>query len=164
MFPIPNSAIATQTARYGLLLFAIGSLIYMTATEWRQRSVGADADVDVAVGPSTRLIVYYFSQGKECITCEHIPQYARETLETHFAAELKSGVIVWREIDVDNPANEHYIDQYGLFTKSIVLEQVMDSQPIQWENLDRVWDYVYDKERFVEYMRAAIRKKLDVLP
>ena len=58
--------------------------------------------------------------------------------------------------DVDEPENEHFIEDYGLYTKSIVLVRMRDGAPTSWKNLERLWDLVYDRSAFMAYLRNEI--------
>jgi len=147
-----------------LLAFAAVSSAYVIAGEIAGRRGGSRPMDTAAIGPATRLVVYFFSEGKECATCEQIPACAREALDTYFAAELKSGAIVWAAIDVDDPRNRHYLDVYNIYTKSIVLSRVANGKEVRWKVLDKVWDLIYDRPAFVEYVRAEVRAELDAPP
>lgn len=147
-----------------LLVFAVGSVAYLAVMEIAQRRANvrtATTPSSAEVGPSTKLVVYYFSEGKECATCERIPLLARAALDEYFADAMKSGEIVWCPIDVDEARNAHYIDEYGIYTKSIVLARIENGKQTRWRSLDRVWDLVYDKDAFVEYVRDEVRADLE---
>lgn len=146
-----------------LLVFAIGSLAYMAIKEVsaRRASPGPDFATAAEITPATKLVVYFFSEGKECTTCEQIPLYTRAALEGNFANELKSGAIVWCAIDVDEPRNAHYIDEYQIFAKTIVLSRIADGKQTRFKNLVRIWDYVNDKTAFIDFVSKEIRAELD---
>ena len=154
---------AKKHFRNVLLVFAVGSLAYMVVKEVSDRRAASHTATASAakVTTATQLVVYYFSEGKECTTCEQIPLLARTALETQFPDELKSGAIVWCAIDVDEARNAHYIDEYGIYTKSIVLSRIENGKQTRWKNLDRVWDLVYDKPAFIEYVQQEVRADLD---
>lgn len=151
-----------------LLTLVAGSLLFLAGREVLDRRAAGKApstmEASAPLSPATRLVVYYFSQGKECSTCEQIPAFAREALDTYFAAELAAGVVVWRAIDVDEYRNEHYIDEYSLYTKAIVLSRMADGKQVGWDNLAQVWELVYDKPAFIDYLRKEIRKALETTP
>lgn len=150
--------------RNAVLALALGSVLWMAGQAWtaRRAALGDEALPPLApLSPATRLVVYYFSQGKECVTCEQIPAYAREALETHFAPQLASGEIVWRAVDVDDTRNAQYIEQYNIFTKSIVLVKVSQGQEGASETLKDVWDLLNSKDAFIEYVRSGVAKALE---
>lgn len=157
---------ARKYIRNALLVLVFGSILYMAATEIadrRQAKSGSQAaeSSTTDTGDVTKVVVYYFSEGKECSTCENIESYTREALETYFSHELSSGVIAWRSIDVDERRHEHFIPEYNLYTKSVVLVQCEHGRQVRWKNLEAVWDLVYDKPSFMEYIRDQTREYLD---
>lgn len=152
--------------RNALLVLVFGSLLYVLGKEILDRhkaesSVRTPTPAEADTSRSPRLIVYYFAQGKDCVTCEHIPAYTKEALDQYYGKELSSGEIAWRPINVDDPANEHFVTEYNLYTKSIVLAKQDGDKQTSWKNLDAVWDLVYDKPAFVQYVRDQIREYLD---
>jgi len=155
---------ARKHIRNFLLALVIGAVLYVAASEYvgRRQAVSEPRTAPAAADPD--LIVYYFSQGKECPTCNNIEAYARETLDRHFAPELASGRIAWRSIDVDEPRHEHFVTDYNLYTKSVVLVRMKDGRQVRWTNLEDVWDLVYDKPAFVEYVRRHVQEYLDAAP
>ncbi len=142
-----------------LLSFLVGgSLAYMGIQEFSARRTADNSDVIAPVdGVTPEYIVYYFSVGKECTTCEQIEAYTREALTTYFADDLASGKIQWRTADMDKPEHEHFATDYDLYTKSIVLVAVENGERGRWENLPKVWDYVYDHDAFTTYIRDSLQ-------
>jgi len=56
--------------------------------------------------------------------------------------------------------NEHFIQDYQLFSKSLVLVAKEGSKQTRWENLQEVWTLVGNKEAFIKYVQAEIRAYL----
>ncbi len=111
-----------------------------------------------------RLIVYYFDMGKDCSTCLNLEAYTRETLETHFPEALASGEIRWEIVDVDEQAHGHFVEEFGLYTKSVVLVTIEDGEILAHNNLSRIWELVYDKEAYMAYIRAQVEDALGAAP
>lgn len=148
-----------------LLLFVAGSLVYMAVQEIAARRADPIAEPIAAVdGVTPDVIVYYFSVGKECSTCESIEAYTTETLKTHFADALATGKIQWKTIDMDKPEYEHFATDYNLYTKSIVFVALENGEHGRWKNLEKVWDYVYDKPAFTAYVRESLDAFLEPAP
>lgn len=147
--------------RNALLILAAGGVVFVLAQEWAGRR-GAPAVFDDAPIPeAAQVVVYFFSTGKECTTCEQIPQYTKATLERNFAPAMASGALVYRAIDVDLPQHEHFLAEYKLYTKSVVVEQRAGGKSVRWVNLEKVWDLVYDEPGFEAYVRDAVRAMLE---
>jgi hypothetical protein len=66
---------------------------------------------------------------------------------------LADSTLIWGTINYDQKENKHYLKDYNLFTKAVILSRVKDGNEIEWKNLDRIWDLVHDKERFLKYIQ-----------
>ncbi|MDO9264459.1 MAG: nitrophenyl compound nitroreductase subunit ArsF family protein, partial [Desulfosalsimonadaceae bacterium] len=75
----------------------------------------------------------------------------------HFENELKTGKLVFRVINVDESANEHYNTDYQLYTKSLIVSDVKDGKEVRWKNLEKIWEFVRDEEQFDKYVHAEIK-------
>jgi len=110
--------------------------------------------------PNQQLIVYYFRGNMRCPTCHKLENYAREALETFFAEQLANKEILWKVVNIDIPGNEHFVKDYSLVTKSVVLSDVVDGKEVSWKNLDQIWQKVGDKNSYLEYIQDSIIKFL----
>ena len=142
-------------ARNALLLFVGAGLLFLAVMEIRGRGKTPDEPEPDGV------IVYYLSQGKECATCDNIEQFTRETLEADFAEELDSGGILWRIADMDKPQHAHFVTDFDLYTKSVVLVERDNGVVVRFVNLTKVWDLVYDKSAFQDYIREELNVFLE---
>ena len=111
----------------------------------------AGTDDGTAGGPD-RVVVFYFHGDKRCVTCMKLERYTRETVRDRFAGEVASGAVEFRAINVDEPANGHFVTEYELTTKSVVLVEIEDGERGRWLNLDRIWDLVGDETAFRRYI------------
>jgi len=99
--------------------------------------------------PVQKVIAYYFHVTARCVTCQAIEQYAKEAVERGFPEELKKGVLEWRPVNVQLLENRHYIRDYRLYTRSLVLVKVRDGKQTEWRNLERVWELVGRKSDYL---------------
>jgi hypothetical protein len=107
------------------------------------------------------VIVYYFHGTVRCATCEKFEKYTKEALETGFPAELKNGSLEWRVLNVEEPQNEHFVRDYQLTTRSVILVDVLDGQEKRRKNLTAIWDLVGNKDAFLEYIQSETRSYLE---
>jgi hypothetical protein len=117
----------------------------------------ADAAVDPAElpGPAAhKLVAYYFHRTQRCKTCRTIEAYAKEALEESYPEAIKSGELEWRVINVEEPANEHFVSDFGLTSSALVLVNMHDGEQGEWRNLERVWELVGDELKFKAYVAA----------
>ena len=104
------------------------------------------------VPAAPKVVVYYFHGNTRCITCKKIESFARSAIESGFAAELKTGRIEFRSVNVEEPNNEHYVQDYQLVTRSVVLSRIRNDKQDTWKNLDQVWTLVRDPDVFNRYV------------
>ncbi len=77
------------------------------------------------------------------------------------APEVSSGDLFFKIVNVDDPENDHFVSDYKLSTRSVVLVNVVDSRQTAWKNLEEVWDLVDDKAAFQQYIKEETRAYLD---
>lgn len=109
---------------------------------------------------NTKVIAYYFHGTFRCTTCRTIERYSKEAIEKYFAKELKNGTLEFKPINVEEPENRHYILNYQLFTRSLVLVRYKDDKQEEWKNLTEIWSYVRNKEKFYQYVKDEIENFL----
>jgi len=101
----------------------------------------------------TKFFVYYLHTTGRCPTCVKMEKYTNEAIKAYFSNELKSGKIEFKVVNVEMPENEHFIKDYGLYTKSIVISEVKNGKELRWKNLDKIWTKVRDKNEFMNYIK-----------
>ena len=152
-----------------ILLFAMAGVFYVVlggSVEAPERGLEATEtpSAQSVEAPDDSLLVYYFDMGKDCTTCLNLESYTLETLKEHFSDQLASGAIVWRVVDVDQPENEHFVTDFGLYTKSVVIARMEGGERVFHENLSRIWELVCDKEAYMAYIRDQVTGALGALP
>ena len=121
----------------------------------------ATANAKASVQPSHKIIAYYFHGTFRCPTCHKIELYTQEAIETSFADALKDGRLEWRVLNVDEPEHKHFVNDYSLYTKSVVLSDIREGTQVKWKNLDKVWRLIGNKEGFLDYIRAEVASYLE---
>ncbi|MHC4550768.1 MAG: nitrophenyl compound nitroreductase subunit ArsF family protein [Planctomycetota bacterium] len=151
----------------GLLgLFVCVSLVYLVIDEATRAAPGAgEAATPADTGTARRqVMVYYFHGDRRCQTCNRIEAYAEEALRSAFPDAWASGALAWRTVNIDDAANEHFRERYGLFTSTLVLSRVVGGEERDWRDLDEVWHLVGDKTAFCAYVRRETRSMLEETP
>jgi hypothetical protein len=131
---------------------------------WAPGGAAEDPAIGTAVdtnNPGTGVVAYYFHGGFRCRTCLAIERQARETIAAGFPEELASGALRWRELNVEETDNEHFVEDFKLVTRSLVLVSYRDGKVVRFQNLDKVWQLVRDEEAFSQYVRESTRSFLD---
>ncbi len=113
-----------------------------------------------AQSPSHQVVAYYFHTNTRCDTCRKIEAYSHEAIEEGFRAELKDGTLELRVVNYEEPANRHFIKDYQLVSKSLILVNMVDGKQTEWTNLKLVWELVKNKKAFLNYVRGEVSNYL----
>jgi hypothetical protein len=103
-----------------------------------------------------KLIVYYFHGFQRCPTCFKLENYAKSVVENDFAEAVRKGKIEWKTVNVEVKGNEHFNDDYKLYTKSVVVSTINNGKESSWKNLEQIWQLVHDEGAYREYIRNEI--------
>ena len=118
---------------------------------------GDSASVSDTLSQTDRYIAYYFHGTRRCATCKKIEAYSTEAVQGGFPDLLKSGNLEWNVVNIDEDENGHFVDDYKLYTKSVIVSHVLDGEEVEWKNLDKVWTLVGDRDKFIDYVRTEMR-------
>jgi hypothetical protein len=110
--------------------------------------------------PARLVVVTYFTSDQRCPTCLKIEKQTREAVEGGFGKELADGVLRFQTLNMDRAENKHFVGDYGLSFKTVVISERKNGKQTTWEKFDEVWDLVGDPEAFSAYIRGGIRKHL----
>ncbi len=132
----------------------------------RTTSPAPKATAPAAVGPKSdrepaTIYVTYFHTTARCVSCLKIEDFTNATMTMSFAGPIAEKRIVWRVLNVDRPENNHFVKDYGLYTKSVVVSEVKNGREIRWKNLDQVWQLLRDPEAFQGYVEREVRAFLE---
>ena len=162
-----------------LLLFVAASIIHLVVKETGGNGKTPPPETAAAsggrstlepgspIGPTDgkpakrKVVAYYFHGNMRCITCRTIEAYAQEAVETGFGKALQEGRLDWRVVNVEEPGNEHFIQDFQLTTRSVVIQEFLDGKSTRWNNLGRVWALVRKKDSFLKYVQDETRAYLE---
>ena len=108
----------------------------------------------------TAVNVYYFHGNMRCFTCKNMESYSREAIEKYFKKEIESGKVSFRVINIDQKNNQHYVNDYKLYTKTLIISITKNGKEVKYKNLDKIWEYSRNKEKFVGYVKDKIDESL----
>ena len=153
-----------------LLLFVAVSVIHLAVREsdkealldesTAEAGVVAEGDEPAASDLAPQVIAYYFHGTRRCATCLKIEALSGEALKTGFPKALDNSQLVWRVINFEEPGNEHFVDEYKLYTQALIIVDLLKGKQTRWKNLDRIWELVSDKEAFINYVQQEVQAYL----
>lgn len=106
-------------------------------------------------------VVYYFYTDTRCTSCTTIEAYTREAVEDKLAAGYKGWRVEFRGVNIDEKHNDHFIRDYWLSSKAVIVQKFSGDKALNWAKLDRVWTLIGDKEAFMSYVVSETYKLLD---
>jgi len=102
------------------------------------------------------IIAYYFHGSFRCVTCTNMEKYSREAIETNFKDDLASGRLEFKAVNVEERGSEHFVEDYKLYTKLLILSPIKDGKEVKSKNLDKIWQLVRNKQKFMDYVTGEI--------
>lgn len=139
--------------KHVFVIFAV--LIFLTG-----ETGAAEKDVNIS-SERARIIVYYFHGTYRCPSCTKIEKWSYEAIKHSFLKALKEGRLLWKPVNVDKPENRHFVKEYSLFTKSLIITEVKGEKQTKWKNLDKVWRLLRDQENFSAYVTQEVKNYMD---
>ena len=103
-----------------------------------------------------KTIVYYFHGNTRCATCKAIEAFTIKAVNARFADLVEAGTIEFQAINLDDPANEHFVKDYDLATRCVVVSKTAACEEVDWKRLDDVWTKVKNEAEFNEYITSNI--------
>jgi len=107
-----------------------------------------------------QVIAYYFHGNFRCYTCHMMEQYSKESIQANFKDALSSGKLEFKVVNIEERGNEHFAQDYQLYTKSLILSLVKDGKEVKSKNLTKIWEYVRNKQRFFDYVSEEVNNFL----
>ncbi|UCC81161.1 MAG: hypothetical protein JSW64_07335 [Candidatus Zixiibacteriota bacterium] len=149
-----------------LLMICMAGLLTISSAQDTELQPADDIQVADSVAAnqdssSENIVATYFHGTRRCMTCRKLEAYSEEALRAAFEEELSDSTLIWRAVNYDQKENEHYLKDYGLYTKSLILSRVKDNSEIEWKNLDKIWEKVGNKDEFLKYVQEETRAFLD---
>ncbi len=142
-----------------LLLFVAASVATFVGKELHNRPVAGNPPAVASPGiprPGSQVVAYYFVGKVRCSSCRRIEQISRKTIEDAFPQELADGRLRFLVVNVDQPENRRYVEEYRLESSSLVLAEMRDGKPAGWKTLPDVWTLVEDPPKLVTYVRSEV--------
>ena len=124
------------------------------------------ADKESGQTATHTVVIFYFYTQPRCVSCRNIEEFTKEAIEKKFKTELEDGRLVWKSVDLKADGNWHYVEDFQLRSKSVILADYTGRNEdkeklIGWRNLELVWQFLRDKPAFLKYIQDETRVCLD---
>lgn len=133
------------------------------SADCKSKPGAAKIDAPASDLPKDGVVVYYFHGTQRCFTCNKMESLAEVVLDTRFAEKLAAGSVVFKPINTEEDANRHFVNDFSLVTKAVVMVERKDGQDVTWRKLDQIWDKISEDEIYQEYIAENLTACLDHL-
>ena len=107
-----------------------------------------------------KVVAYYFHGRVRCVSCVKIEKLSRKAITEGFPKELKNDRLAFRDVNVEEPGNRHFIDDYRLVSQSLVIVEYRDGRQVRWKNLEKVWTLLDSEKEFLPYVKEGVSSYL----
>ncbi len=128
---------------------------------WTPAAICDQENIKQATKAKPQFVAYYFFGNQRCRTCRTIEQLAQEAIEQNFKDQMAAGQLQWMAVNVEKPENKHFIKDFQLYTKSVVIAEYKEDKPVRWVILDKVWQLYGDKEKYFDYLSSETRSFME---
>jgi hypothetical protein len=165
--------LVTRASRRAALLVLASALVGVGCKRAGSDTTGATAEPVAATstasvaGPAKlaadSVVVYYFHGNRRCRTCMGIQRAIQTTVSERFGPEVASGALVFREVNIDEPENAHFVKDFDLSSSSMVVVAKNGDKTVQWENCNEVWPLAHQETELASYAEKQIRSYLELI-
>lgn len=125
-----------------------------------QEATETDSTLQSSLSIGSKVTAYYFYTTQRCPTCLKIESLSEEAIRSGFAGELETGRLEWKPLNTDEPENEHFVEDYELYTKSLIIVEQVDGKQTRWKNCPKIWELVHRDKKFLSYVQDEVRDYL----
>jgi hypothetical protein len=115
-----------------------------------------ETEVRPAQDPVDRVVVYYLHSNRRCKSCKKLEAYSEEAVTSGFESQLEDSLIIWQVVNFEEEDNEHYVEDYGLYTQALVLSRLQGDKEVEWRNLEKIWKLLGNKKEFIAYVQGEL--------
>jgi Fe-S cluster biogenesis protein NfuA len=145
--------------KFKYLFFSFITLFTFTGASFLFQNSSADANAQ-SISENTKIIVYYFHGNMRCKSCKTTENYTKEAVKTKYQDEIKKGLVEIRTVNVEKSGNSHFIKDYQLVSRSVVVSKFEMGEEKEWKRLDKVWSLLKNESKFFEYIQTNIESLL----
>jgi len=138
-----------------LFLFVAVSIVYLAAN-FRSSTANPEYMTPVKDFNSLDVMVFYIHNNTRCINCIRFEKYTKDVINEVFADQVKEGRLALKMANYETSENRHYVDDYKLVTKAVIVAKMKNGQQTEWKNLDKIWELVNDEIAFKAYITDEV--------
>jgi len=108
-----------------------------------------------------QVVVYYFHRKFRCESCEVLESTLMNTMQVTYSDHFGAGRLAMCIINVDDPENRYYLEQFEILSNSIVIVEKKSGVILRYKNLESIWDVSEDRDAVTQLLQTEVS---DFLP
>ena len=103
-----------------------------------------------------QVVVYYFHRKFRCQSCEVLESTLMSTIQVTYSNHFGAGRLAMCIINVDDPENRFYLEQFEILGNSIVIVEKRGGVVSRYKNLESIWDVSEDRDAVTQLLRTEV--------
>ncbi|UCF89349.1 MAG: hypothetical protein JSV70_03680 [bacterium] len=103
-----------------------------------------------------QIVVYYFHRKFRCQSCDILEFTLQKTLQVTYSDQFIAGKLAMCVINVDQPENRHYLEQFQILSNSVVIVRKRSGVVARYKTLESIWDVSQDREAIDSLLRTEV--------
>ncbi len=142
-----------------ILSFSLLFLLLISCTSKTKNTPSTSKNPNATV--EKRVDLYAFHGTRQCTTCKNMKAFTKSTLDTYFAKEIKSGLLTYQVIDVDEEKNYELAEKFEATGTALMVNDIQKGK----ENIEDWSDFAFefangDQTVFEEKLKQMLSEKL----
>lgn len=102
----------------------------------------------------------YFHRTKRCYSCQYAGDTTREIVDSYYSDELANGKLLFKMLDVQDPANTKMINKYGAYGSALYINVVTAGED-HIQAITDIWFHIGDDDKFIGDVKTEIEEALE---
>jgi len=103
-----------------------------------------------------QVVVYYFHRKFRCQSCEVLESTLLSTIKITYADHFGAGRLAMCIINVDDPENRFYLEQFEILGNSIVIVQKKEGNVLKYKNIESIWEVSEDRDAITNLLQTEV--------
>lgn len=103
-----------------------------------------------------QVVVYYFHRKFRCQSCEVLESTLQNTLQVSYADHFGAGRLAVCVVNLDDPVNRHYLEQFEIFSNSVVIVEKRGGKVLRFKTVESIWDVSEDGDAISHLLQTEV--------
>ena len=103
-----------------------------------------------------QVVVYYFHRKFRCQSCEVLESTLQNTLQVSYSEHFGTGRLAMCVVNLDDPVNHHYLEQFEIFSNSVVSVEKRGGKVLRFKTVESIWDVSEDGDAISHLLQTEV--------